>query len=121
MSADGFKDLSPIITRIQLVNLKKGLITVRRSRDQRRLFFNETGAGDPVKRIAPAKLLESTAARFLKLAQKVNRSFEISGVSGCLVQGCESHCIMGVGDWKTNAMMELTAHRRKECFKKDKR
>src|SRR5450755_3147674 len=121
MSRNGFKNLFPRITWIQLINLKKGLIDVRRSRNQGRLFLDSSSARDPVKRIAPAKLLEIAAARLLKFIQKVNRPFEMSGVSGCLVQECESHCIMGVGYWKANGMMEQAARRREERFKENKR
>jgi hypothetical protein len=36
----------------------------------------------------------------------MNRSFQMSEVSGQLVQEGETHGVMGVGNWKSNRMME---------------
>src|SRR5450759_1050899 len=94
MSRNRLKDPFPFLMRIQLINLKKGLIDVRRSRDQRRLSFDNSSTSDPVKGIAPAKLLEVETTRLLKLVQKMNRPVEMSGISRRFVKEGESHRIM---------------------------
>ena len=51
----------------------------------------------------------------------MNCLFQVEGISSCLVQECESHCVMSVGDRKTNRMMEKAASRGKKCLTKNDR
>src|SRR5205823_6739052 len=63
MSNNRFDYPSPLFSRVDLKNLQKGLINIGRAGDQRCLLFEHPPAPNPVKRIAPAILLEIAATR----------------------------------------------------------
>ena len=63
---------------LRLLHLEKSLVDVRGRGDQWRLFFDDSVASDPIKRISPAILLEPVAAALLQLFQEMNRGLQVA-------------------------------------------
>src|SRR5438046_10608605 len=104
------------VLRLHLIDLEKSLINVRRGRDQRCLCFDCAPMPNPIKRIAPAILIESPATALSQRRQEVHRFLQMDRIRGRLIEEGEPHGVMGIGDWKPHPMMKQSASRRQERF-----
>ena len=121
MSCNRCKNVSKFVLRMDLIYLQKGLINVRRGRDQRCLCFDCAPLPNPIKGIAPAILIESPATALPQRLQEVHRFLQIRRIRSRLVEECKSHSVMGIGDWELYSMMKQSARRWQERFTKDHR
>jgi len=121
MSCNRCKNPPKFVLRLHLIDLEKSLINVRRGRDQRCLCFDCAPMPNPIKRIPPAVLIESLATALSQRRQEVHRFLQIERIRGRLIEECESHSVMGIGDWEPHSMMKESASRRQERFTKDHR
>ena len=121
MSCNRSKNPPKFVLRLHLIDLEKSLINVGRGRDQRCLCFDCAPMPNPIKRIPPAVLIESLATALSQRRQEVHRFLQIERIRGRLIEECESHSVMGIGDWEPHSMMKESASRRQERFTKDHR
>jgi hypothetical protein len=77
VSRNRFEDQFPLIAWVQFEDLEESFVRIRRGSDERCLFLENTGTGDPIEGISPAILFKSMTARFFEFSQKMDRIFQL--------------------------------------------
>src|SRR5262249_30602788 len=117
MPGDGSHCFSPPNICIDAVSLTKRLVYIWSRRNQGRTSSNSSADRLPVKWITPTQVFVTGTALFFKAREKINRLFIKRPLSARLCQKRKSHCVVCIGNRKTESRCKEPSCRGDQCFR----